>query len=217
LDLHAWHWRTIGRISVSACTGTLVGPDLVLTAAHCVIDTNTGKLRDDIGEFFANVIEGASRHHSGFVHVWWGTNNPDNFRGHDWAILKLAQPLGVDYGWLGVNGTSVENFPNEITVAGYSTDFLDGLTASVHHNCQVHAKYADKNLVLHDCDTARGSSGGPVLRLYNGQLTIVGLNVAEYRDGGNTSLHLPYYEDKHGNIAIPAQEIVDKIIEIQNH
>ena len=41
-------WRAVGRVNVvgghftSMCTGTLIAPDVVLTAAHCLVDPSTG-------------------------------------------------------------------------------------------------------------------------------------------------------------------------------
>jgi protease YdgD len=50
-------WRAVGRLNIgknSFCTGTLVAPDLVLTAAHCLYDPDTGQPVDsDQIEFLA--------------------------------------------------------------------------------------------------------------------------------------------------------------------
>ncbi len=51
-------------------------------------------------------------------------------------FLRLAENLGSDYGWHCMVSTNIDSFPNELTVAGYSGDFLGGMTASVHHNAK---------------------------------------------------------------------------------
>lgn len=198
-------WRTIGKID-SGCTATLVGKNLALTAAHCVLEG--GSLRY-IGNFRPNYIDGMSADSSWVKRVWWGTRYPDSNRGDDWAILQLDDNLGDTYGWMGVASES----RTYVTMAGYSGDFKGGQTAGVHVDCRFRDTLG--SFWLHDCDTSRGSSGGPMFYLNGDSATIVAINVAERRNGGDSSLFLDWYETDHANIAVPASAFLSKLRELK--
>lgn len=202
-------WRAIGYVSDVRCSGTMIAADLVLTAAHCVIDPATRALRTDLTYFRANYINGSSPYNSWIDYVWWGTNDPDTHRNLDYAILRLRDRLGDQTGWIGMQNTNVGTFPPQLTVAGYSADYNGGQTATVHHNCDTRSRNETNGWILHDCDTTRGSSGGPALRMYNDQIYIVGINVAEFRGGGETSVSRDEYSDAFGNIVIPSGGALD--------
>jgi protease YdgD len=193
-------YGAIGRLD-SGCTATLVGRNLALTAAHCVVDPNTRTLLANQGSFHPSFANGSARDGAAVTFVWWGTLSPDTQRANDWAILKLAGNLGDTYGWLGVNDPGFyNNVP--VALAGYSTDFQAGQTASIDGNCLLHG--IDNGILLHDCDMTRGASGGPLLRTVNGTVSVVGVSNAERRNGGNVSLYLPFYDDQHANLGVPA-------------
>ncbi|MBD2354564.1 trypsin-like peptidase domain-containing protein [Tolypothrix sp. FACHB-123] len=201
-------WSTIGRVQGTTtdaksyhCTGTLIADDLVLTNAHCVIDPETHQLSQKI-LFLPNVINGAvsnRRDVAQAVQIIYGTNfTGDNLSDqvNDWAIMKIDKPLGRKYGYLGWKSlppTAFINKKEKLFFVGYSGDFPDpskkgyeylsagkGWTAGFQAGCSIVKE--ENDILYHDCDTAGGSSGGPIIGVIDGQPYIVALNNAELKN-----------------------------------
>lgn len=202
-------WSTIGRLD-SNCTATLVAPNLVVTAAHCVIDPVTKKLKSNLSTFSLNMVAGRSLVVVPIDQVWWGTTNPDENRAQDWAICRLMIPIGDRYGWMAVVEDRDER---SVTLAGYSEDFANGFTASTHLGCPIH-EWPAVGMLLHACDMRPGSSGGPMFRMVKGAAQLLAVNVAERRNGGKTSLTLPSYVPENANIGVAAAAFLPTLQEI---
>ncbi|MEA5551683.1 trypsin-like serine protease [Anabaena cylindrica UHCC 0172] len=201
-------WSAIGRIQGTttdaqnySCTGTLIGDDSVLTNAHCVIDPETHQLSRQI-IFSPNVIDGkvADQRDIAFVErVTYGTDFTDDEitnQTQDWAIMKLNKPIGRKYGYLGHKSlptSTLINNPKKFAFVGYSGDYPDpktrgyeflkagaGWTAGYQVGCSIVKE--ERDILFHDCDTAAGSSGGPIMAWIGNKPYIVALNNAEIKN-----------------------------------
>jgi protease YdgD len=210
-------WSAIGRIvgektdgNPYTCTGTLIAENIVLTNSHCVINSKTHQLSKRV-VFLPNVINGELQDDNDVAlaeKVLYGTdftNDAVTNQTNDWALIQLNKPIGRKYGYLGwkslPSSTLIKNQKKFIFV-GYSGDFPNpkkrgydsfsagpGWTASFQEGCSILRD--EQNILLHDCDTTGGSSGGPIIGVINAQPYIIALNNAEFKlDNGNAAVNL---------------------------
>lgn len=120
----AWPWRTISQFRYSSasqdsgCTGTLVGPRHLVTAAHCINrrGTNTwfnfwvtpGKngegsaaSNEPYGQSFIQINPPPGTEAWYFTHAPWRNPATSNPRQWDWGMIVIPNRLGSQTGWMG--------------------------------------------------------------------------------------------------------------------
>ena len=184
-------WRAIGRVNVggfntrSACTGTLIAPDLVLTAAHCVPARATREEAPEQVHFLAGWYRGDYAAHRTaraiFVH-------PDYVRdrrgvGHlysDIALIELESPIAAEEA-TPLPLRPMPNFADDIDIVAYGNPRPNLLERS--GPC-VGIALNDDLLGL-TCRVRGGNSGAPVLRRGEDGWGLVAVAVARNTgDGG---------------------------------
>ena len=190
-------WEGVGRLNLGDrgfCTGALIADDLVLTAAHCLFDRETGARIDPSKiEFLAGWRNGraaAYRHVKKAIahpeYIYGGHENVDRVQ-FDLALLQLDQPIRLP----SIKPFEMDDRPqkgDEVGVVSYAQDRSEA--PSLQQVCHV-LRQQEAMLIL-SCDVDFGSSGAPIFSVRNGVARVVSVVSAKAEvDGKKVALGTP--------------------------
>jgi protease YdgD len=208
-------WSAVGQINVSGyrriawCTGSLIATNVVITAAHCVMNPSNGKPYPLNQLHFLAGVKGSS----------WLTHStakclhfPDEYKYigptkllptqpfqkvprrafvRDVALLVLKDEVN-SIPSLELDTASIQNVGVMLVHASYPADRRYRLTA--HFKCRLLAR--DQDLWITDCDTSAASSGGPVFVERNGTLKLAAIMVGVAGTSGSVAVPIAPWIDR---------------------
>lgn len=173
-------WEGVGLLNIdnrATCTGVMIEPDLVLTAAHCFFTNGSAEPVDPRkiefragwrnGKAIATRLGRAAIVHPGYDSR--GQLSSAQIR-HDIALLQLSDPILSTHADPFNTDVSVGNGAH-VSVVSYGQGRNEA--ASRQRSCDV--LESARGVLVMSCDVVPGSSGAPVFSLESGRPRVVSL------------------------------------------
>lgn len=201
-------WDAVGQVniggyrSIGQCTGTLVRADVVVTAAHCVMDDAKAKPHPSHNIHFIAGVSGEKylahakakcvRFLKGYAYVPVrdASGVPLSALYEDVAAIVLTTKLALEPA--AVADLRPRDPGESLVHAAYPSDRRYQLLA--HVGCRLLRPNRPVPIWLNDCDTHPASSGGPVFVEENGDLRLAAVMVGAGRRN-NTALPIAVWQE----------------------